>query len=122
MAKKTIEQYIDGLSGWQQEAAQQLHGLVQAAAPESDSAIKWAQPVYSSGGPFAYFKAFKKHINFGFWRGAELEDPAGLLTGDGEKMRHTKISSLEDIQAEPLKALLAQAVALNAERGDPTKG
>ena len=40
---------------------------------------------------FAYVNAFKKHVNVGFFHGATLEDPAGLLEGTGKRMRHVKL-------------------------------
>ena len=30
---------------------------------------------------FAYVNAFRAHVNVGFFRGAEITDPAGLLEG-----------------------------------------
>jgi hypothetical protein len=41
--------------------------------------------------PFGYVNAFKKHVNVGFFHGAALEDPAGLLEGTGKRMRHVKL-------------------------------
>jgi hypothetical protein len=41
--------------------------------------------------PFGYVNAFKKHVNVGFFHGAALKDPAGLLEGTGKRMRHVKL-------------------------------
>ena len=57
MAAKTVDEYIAGLKGWQQEVAAAIRAIVQEAAPEAKESIKWAQPVYEIGGPFAYIKA-----------------------------------------------------------------
>ena len=35
--------------------------------------------------PFAYVNVFKSHTNVGFFYGAYLHDPAGLLEGTGKK-------------------------------------
>lgn len=40
---------------------------------------------------FAYVGVFKAHVNIGFFHGAALPDPAGLLQGTGKYMRHMKI-------------------------------
>jgi len=40
---------------------------------------------------FVYLKAFTAHVNVGFFRGAELADPSGLLEGTGNYMRHVKL-------------------------------
>jgi hypothetical protein len=41
--------------------------------------------------PFAYVNIFRAHANVGFFYGAELPDPAGLLEGSGKRMRHVKL-------------------------------
>lgn len=41
--------------------------------------------------PFAYVNVFKSHTNVGFFYGAHLDDPAGLLEGTGKNMRHVKL-------------------------------
>jgi hypothetical protein len=40
--------------------------------------------------PFGYVNSFKSHVNVGFFYGAMLDDPAGLLEGSGKRMRHVK--------------------------------
>ena len=60
---------------------------------------------------FAYVNAFKAHVNVGFFRGAELADPEGLLEGTGRFMRHVKLSPAEDIDERSLRALIRTAYA-----------
>jgi hypothetical protein len=40
---------------------------------------------------FGYVNAFRDHVNVGFFHGAALSDPAGLLEGAGKRMRHVKL-------------------------------
>ena len=40
---------------------------------------------------FGYVNAFTAHANVGFFNGAGLHDPAGLLEGQGRRMRHVKL-------------------------------
>jgi len=119
---KTVDEYIAGLDGWRADAVTQLREIVREAAPEASEAVKWAQPVYESNGPFCYIKAFKNHVNIGFWRGVDLDDPHVLLQGDGEKMRHIKIGDVNDIPGENIRDFVQAAVKLNQTKGDPTKG
>ncbi|MCB9792698.1 MAG: DUF1801 domain-containing protein [Alphaproteobacteria bacterium] len=121
MAAKTVDDYIASLPPEQGALVSKLRALVQAAAPGAEEAMKWAQPVFSQGGPFCYIKANKKHVNLGFWWGARLDDPAGRLEGSGDKMRHVKVQSVEDIDAAAFSAMVQQAVALNASLGDPSR-
>ena len=122
MAPKTVDEYVAGLEGWQAAIAHQLRKIVKTAAPQACESIKWAQPVFEMNGPFAYIKAFRGAVNFGFWRGSDLDDPAGVLQGSGEKMRHIKLAKKEDIDGDVLLGFVKQAVALNVEKGDPAKG
>jgi hypothetical protein len=41
--------------------------------------------------PFGYVNSYKSHVNVGFFSGALLEDPAGILQGSGKRMRHVKL-------------------------------
>jgi hypothetical protein len=41
--------------------------------------------------PFGYVNVFTSHVNVGFFQGASLPDPAGLLQGSGKYMRHVKL-------------------------------
>src|SRR5262245_44128664 len=51
---------------------------------------------------FGYVNAFKAHVNVGFFRGAELADPAGLLEGTGKFMRHAKLGPGRPLDAAGL--------------------
>jgi hypothetical protein len=60
---------------------------------------------------FAYVNAFRAHVNVGFFQGAELADPAGLLEGTGKYMRHVKLRPGGDIDAAALTKLIESAYA-----------
>ena len=61
--------------------------------------------------PFAYVNTFKGHVNVGFFHGAELEDPAGLLEGSGKRMRHAKLMPGRDTNEAALGDLIDAAYA-----------
>lgn len=58
---------------------------------------------------FAYVNAFRAHVNVGFFRGAELIDPAGLLEGTGKYMRHVKLRPDGEIDDAALIKLVEAA-------------
>lgn len=58
---------------------------------------------------FGYVDAFKHHVNVGFFHGAELPDPTGLLQGTGKSMRHVKLKPGEKIDDAALKKLIHAA-------------
>ena len=59
--------------------------------------------------PFGYANAFTKHVNVGFFMGAFLPDPSGLLIGTGKRMRHVKLWPDGEIDTEALAELLQVA-------------
>lgn len=58
---------------------------------------------------FAYVDAFSAHANVGFFQGAALEDPAGLLEGAGKRMRHVKLRWGEPANEAALAELISAA-------------
>ena len=50
-------------------------------------------------------------MNVGFFRGAQLADPAGILEGSGKQMRHVKLKPGKDFDAPFLAKLVARAYA-----------
>jgi len=58
---------------------------------------------------FAYVNAFSAHVNVGFFHGAELSDPDGLLEGTGRFMRHVKLRPDGAIDAIVLTTLIESA-------------
>ena len=58
---------------------------------------------------FGYVDAFSAHVNVGFFHGAELDDPAGLLEGAGKRMRHVKLRWAQPVNAAALSELIAAA-------------
>lgn len=59
--------------------------------------------------PFGYVNAFSAHVNVGFFQGAALDDPAGLLQGAGKRMRHVKLRWGEPVNVAALNDLIAAA-------------
>ncbi len=58
---------------------------------------------------FAYTNVFTAHVNVGFFQGAALPDPAGLLQGDGKYMRHVKLKPYTAVDVSSLETLITMA-------------
>jgi hypothetical protein len=58
---------------------------------------------------FAYVNAFSAHASIGFFHGATLPDPAGLLEGTGKRMRHVKLRPGSEADQAALADLIAAA-------------
>jgi hypothetical protein len=61
------------------------------------------------GAAFGYVDAFSAHANVGFFYGAALDDPAGLLEGAGKRMRRVKLRWGQGVDAGALGDLIAAA-------------
>ena len=58
---------------------------------------------------FGYVNAFKDHVNVGFFFGALLKDPAGLLEGTGKRGRHVKLRPGREVDSAALDELVEAA-------------
>lgn len=58
---------------------------------------------------FAYVNAFRAHVNVGFFLGAEIADPDGLLEGTGKFMRHVKLRPGGRVDEKALTRLVQTA-------------
>lgn len=59
--------------------------------------------------PFGYVGAFTSHVSVGFFHGASLPDPAGLLEGTGRWMRHVKLQPGVAFDEAALETLITAA-------------
>lgn len=59
--------------------------------------------------PFGYVNSFRSHVNVGFFYGAMLGDPAGMLEGSGKRMRHVKLKPDSELDANGLRDLIHAA-------------
>jgi hypothetical protein len=59
--------------------------------------------------PWGYVDVFKAHVDVGFFHGAALSDPGGLLEGTGKYMRHVKLRPGREPEASALGALIDAA-------------
>lgn len=71
---------------------------------------------------FAYVDAFSGHAAVGFFEGASLSDPAGLLEGSGKRMRHVKLKWGQAVDEAALADLIAAAHADMRRRVDLASG
>ncbi|MBI2855323.1 MAG: DUF1801 domain-containing protein [Chloroflexi bacterium] len=80
-AKEQIEEFIEGQDSALQPLLTAIHRLVQQAAPEAREAIKWGYPCYEQKGNVCSIMPDRGYVRLQFFRGADLQDPDGLLEG-----------------------------------------
>lgn len=110
---KEVDRFIANLDPFFSEIVKTLRDLIYEVEPMMEEKIKWKQPVYSLNGDICYIGVFKKHIDFGFFKGVKLKDPKGILEGAGKSLRYVKILDNKGIQKKQFKALVKEAVKID---------
>ena len=97
--------------------------LIREADPDVVEDVKWRKPsnpagvpVWEHDGLICTGETYRDKVKLTFAKGASLDDPAGLFNSslDGNVRRAIDIHEGEQIDAGALKALVREAVALNA--------
>jgi 2-amino-4-hydroxy-6-hydroxymethyldihydropteridine diphosphokinase len=92
--------------------AQRWFSIMRGCGDDVRELLHDGQPTACVGdAAFAYVDAFRDHVNVGFFRGAEIADPKGLLEGTGRFMRHVKLRPGSDVDTAALKELIETAYA-----------
>lgn len=94
---KQVTDYISKAPEAQIAMLEMLRQLAHDAVPGTTEAIKWGFPVFSKTKNYAYFKASKQYIRFGFYNTEKIADRDTVLEGTGKDLRHVKIRKPEDI-------------------------
>ncbi|MGH2363003.1 MAG: DUF1801 domain-containing protein [bacterium] len=106
----SFDAYLGGQSPKNQAIIRALRRFVKRVQPGLSETVKWGNGCWvGSDGPVAYVYSGQDHVQFGFFRGATLDDPKGLLEGKGRYVRHTKLRAPSDIDERAFAALLRQA-------------
>src|SRR5687767_3302627 len=115
---RMIDERIDELGDWRGKMLAQLRALIKQADPEVVEEWKWSVPVWSHNGLICTGEAYKKVVKMTFAKGAALEDPSGLFNSslEGNTRRAIDFHEGDKINERALKALIREAVALNASQ------
>jgi hypothetical protein len=112
-----IDAYVEKNNPKLKPVMDAARALVRKAVPKSREAINpWGIPVFEWNGALCYLMIGKKHITFGFPRGASMVDSAKLLQGTGKNLRHVKLREVSDVHDANLKQLILEAKKLNREQ------
>ncbi|MDX8441517.1 DUF1801 domain-containing protein [Mesorhizobium australafricanum] len=120
---KSPSELIDGrikeLGDWRGETLARLRALIRQAAPEAVETWKWrGVPVWEDAGMICTGETYKAVVKLTFAKGAALPDPAKLFNSslEGNTRRAIDFKEGDKINADALKALVREAVALNKSR------
>ena len=90
-----------------------LRTLVKRTAPELRESVKWGNGCWIKGDDLvAFVYSRPEYLEFGFFAGSDLDDPAGLLEGQGAYVRHVKMRTPADTRRAAVARLLRQAARI----------
>ena len=109
-AYPSFDAYLADRLPWQKAIVRKLRAFVKKTSPSLAESVKWGNGCWLKGkSPVAYTYSAPDHVQFGFFRGATLDDPKKLLHGKGAYVRHAKLRKPADLDAPAFAALLRQA-------------
>jgi hypothetical protein len=88
---------------------EELHPDAVETASRTEQTVTWGYEGGKMKGGYAYARPFKAHVNLGFFQGARLPDPEGLLDGTGKTLRHVKLRLPEEALSPAIRDLLTAA-------------
>lgn len=112
-----VDAYLARSTAWPAEMAALRSILLESGLDEQ---IKWGKPCYSADGKnIAIMQEMKGFLALMFFKGALLEDPAGILRSQGPNSRSalrvelTSVAEIEDL-AGTIGSYVADAIAVEA--------
>ena len=112
----SFEEVLEGAESELCEIGRALRSMIASVMPGVTEVAWVRQRTIGYGvGPkknsehFCYIGVQARHINLGFFYGADLEDADGLLEGTGKLLRHVKIRSVEEANQPSLRELVTRA-------------
>jgi hypothetical protein len=117
------------MDDWRSETLDRIRGLIREAEPAATEERKWRKPsnpagvpVWEHNGIICTGETYKDKVKLTFARGAALADPKDLFNSslDGNVRRAIDIAEGATLDAEAFKALVREAVALNAAKAVKT--
>ena len=114
-----IDARIGELDDWRGETLARIRELIKQADPDVVEEWKWrGTPVWEHDGIICTGETYKQVVKMTFFKGASLEDPAGLFNSslEGNTRRAIDFHEGEKVDTKALKALIREAVALNESK------
>ena len=113
-----VTQYINSAKIWKEELQAIREILLETELVEE---LKWATPCYTHNNKNIVILApFKEYFALGFFNGAHLTDPKGLLIKPGEHTRFGRQLRLENTQdivkkKSIIKKFIKESVSIEAD-------
>src|SRR3954469_19703694 len=102
-----VEAWMDEHTGELGAIARQWFEVMRLCGDDVRELLHDGHPTACVGdAAFTYVNAFSAHVNVGFFAGASIADPEGLLEGTGKFMRHVKVRPGAEVNEPALTTLI----------------
>lgn len=123
---KRIDAYIQNARAFAHPILNHVRTLVHKACPDVEETIKWGFPHFDYRGMMFSMAAFKEHCAMGFWKGALLPDPDGILQIGESASAMGNLGRLRDKKDLPSDRILVKYIKAAAAMNEsgvraPTK-
>jgi len=114
----TFDELLEITEESQKETAVCLRETILSIHPEAVEVVRLGDRAATYGlGPkkmsegYVYILPHTNWVNLGFYKGADLPDPDGLLEGTGKMLRHIKIRAAAEADNPKIHTLIEAALA-----------
>lgn len=111
-----VDDYIRGCTEAVIPLLQELRAFIHRTLPGVTEGMQYGAPVFMNahGAPVIYLFGSKHHVNFGFLKSSEINDPKGALKGSGKPSKHIKIFSDKPFDKALLSEYLRQCESVKS--------
>jgi len=93
-----------------------LDDLIRRTVPDVTTVDKYGGTLYTlrpqqKEGQFCGIFPYAHHVQLAFSNGAALDDPSGLLSGNGKLRRHINFDHPDSLDEKPVRSLIRRAAA-----------
>jgi hypothetical protein len=115
-----VDAWFERYENPQRELVRAVREAVLDADERVTETIKWQAPTFMYKGNIAsFYPKTTKHVSLMFHRGADLDDPDGLLEGEGDVSRVARFLDADDLERkrEALQRVIRNWIELQDEGG-----
>ena len=110
-----VDAWFDRYDNPQRDLVMAVRDAILDADDRGTEVVKWQAPTFVYKGNIAsFYPKTKTHASLMFHRGAALDDPDGLLEGEGDVSRVARFLDADDLAAkrDALQRLIREWIAL----------
>ncbi len=110
---KNFSEWLERIKPEKRELVMELYDLVRGAFSDFEESIKWGNPCFSfEGAKRCYIAEQASYLHMGFYNGAFLSNPDGVIEGTGKHLRHIKVRELTPNMAARIADAVRQSASL----------